>query len=547
MIGTRWTGYMTIYLLCECGKKLKARQEHAGRRVMCTRCQQIWRLGGLGGGSKGATLALEPLAASDPADDSSLVTLGTDDDLETGGRIVVYWLLGFLMLAAFVAGVYFLLRWLEGPGGTPEPPVATDAIPPALRKAQEKQVPIAPPEETVPEKPEPEPPGEAKHKPAATPPTTPEAQPEPRPPAAPVIDRVEPAEALPGQSITVIVRDKAPEGGKQEFRIGSDGPWQPVVDQRIKLTARKEGPLNLQVRAVDAKGVPSPIQQRPIPIKPAPPFLSRLKVGDVLWQEVTVGRVSSYRLLGQDVAQNTQYSFLSRFKVEKHNDDGSLVLEQRVEHARVDKMDPLLKELLGDVVEKTKGLTFRITLSPTHEIVKFEGTPQPPQVLGGGNPLQAQMFLVWSILDQDGWKELNQLSFFLPERELQPGVKWKRAMTHNWGPLGHWKGDVNHAAGPKQQNRQRIDYSLDLRYHAPTAGASTTNLPFKIAKAEFKPPVASGTLIFDLGHHLVASAEERFHVRGQLHAVILGSELAVELDEQQHFQVRLHQQKPRGW
>jgi hypothetical protein len=543
---------MTIYLVCDCGKKLKARSDCAGRRVMCPRCRRMWRLPG----EDGAPLEVEPLCL-DPAEESELAEHDAEPSVAHSARSA--WIAGAVALALFVVILCFLYDWYTALAASP----AQQGCPAEKSNRDSTAMPVSFPgrkpgefpaeasagdprekqDESAP--PRPVEPAERQSAPTPAPPPVFKTQPPEPPPARAEIESVEPAEPLAGGSVVIKLRD-APAGvaePKYEYRLSPKEPWQPLIGQRLKLTDLKPGMLPLELRAVDPKGRDTPIAQRNLVVKPAPINLSRLKEGDVRWQEVVVTRSSTYRLLGNDVTQNAQYGFLSKLTVDRLQADGSLLVTQRIEVARLERADALLQNLLGDSLEKTRGVVFKITLSPTQEVLKFEGPPQPPQVFGG-DAILGGAFLVWSFLDPDAWKELAQHTFFVPDRVLKKDDKWTRPLTHAWGPLGNWTGEVRFVAAGKQPLGQRINYTMDLRYQAPAAGAAASGLPFKVGKADFKPQTAAGALFFDVDKSRVTAAEELFRVRGQMALSLLGTDTVLEIDETQGFQLRVHDKQP---
>src|SRR5262249_53403148 len=147
-------------------------------------------------------------------------------------------------------------------------------------------------------------------------------------------------------------------------------------------------------------------------------------------------RLSSYRFLGNEIKQNTQYAFLSDFKVQKKKPDGSMVVLQKVESARLAEGDAAMQAQLNAVLQKTKGASFRINLNAKRHVTKFEGAGDGINVFAGKNALAGHTFMLWSFLDRDGWKELAQVTLFQPERLSGTSAKWERPMTHSWGPLG---------------------------------------------------------------------------------------------------------------
>jgi hypothetical protein len=263
--------------------------------------------------------------------------------------------------------------------------------------------------------------------------------------------------------------------------------------------------------------------------------------GDTFFQEVVVSRVSRYRVAGVDLGQHVRYAFVSRMTVTKAEADGSLRVRQKVEAARLAEAEPGLEKQLDELLQKTRGATFLLTINPQREVTAIEGAQEPLKVLTGVNPLGGPSFLLWSFLDRDGWKELAEVSFFRPRQPRRSGDRWARPVTHSWGPLGRWQGQVAYAHLGSREGRDRYDYLLDLAYRPPTGGGS---LPFAISRADFRVQTAGGSIVFDPGRGRVALAEERFGVRGLLTVAVLGVESPVEMDEAQLFQLRLHDRNP---
>lgn len=65
-----------------------------------------------------------------------------------------------------------------------------------------------------------------------------------------------------------------------------------------------------------------------------------------------------------------------------------------------------------------------------------------------------------------------------------------------------------------------------------------------IASANFQPQQAVGLLSFDAARGKVVVAEERFRVKGVLNAKLLGQLTPIEMEDDQHFLIRIHEKKP---
>jgi hypothetical protein len=344
----------------------------------------------------------------------------------------------------------------------------------------------------------------------------------------------------------VYLTSKLLDADKQTFqyRARPNGVWQPAPGGLVRMTDLGPGPVTLEFRVLDRNGLPSPIVTRTWTVKPLEVSTKPrpdLREGDSFFQEVVISRLSTYRILGADLGQKVQYVLVSRFRVKKKEADGSQVVEQKVEGVRLSDADPALQAQLNDLLQKTKGATFLMTLNAEGEVTQFEGGQEALRVFAGANPLGGPSFLLWSFLDQDGWKELAQVSFFRPPRPVRRGDQWARPMTHAWGPLGSWAGKIAYQYAGKQADLDRFDYALNLAYQPPGKGGG---LPFEVSKAEFRIQTARGAIAFDPSRGRVAAAEECFHVRGVLAVAYLGVDAVVEMDEAQLFQVRILDRNP---
>jgi hypothetical protein len=458
-------------------------------------------------------------------------------------------MLRLCIVAAFativvVALNVLLIKWMNGGGSSsdypavaPESPshdtdVATDSRAPAPR------LPLGTPSEVGSQQPDKITKTDLPSTKALTPPDPPTVS----------IKRLDPAEPQVGKSLEISLEANGKNQGKftYQYRVKPGTKWEVAEGGRFKLSPTSAGPLNLEVRVVNERGEASPIITRRLVVKPMPEpaekVVARFKVGDKFFQEVIVSRQSTYRILGVEMGQKVQYGFVSSFTVEKVEEDGSFVFTQKVETARWGEGDEDLKTLLADSLRKTEGAKFELTVSPSGGITKFKGAQDPVKVFGDKNPLGGQTFLLWSFLDDDSWKEFAQITFLQPDKPLRKGETWTRPFSHSWGPLGNWTGRTTYQALGKQAGLERIDYAHDLTYQPPK-GASR-DLPFKVQKADFKPQAAGGAILYHAAKGRVAAAEETFRVLGVLTLSVAGMEATVEMDEAQHFRLRVLEQKP---
>lgn len=276
-----------------------------------------------------------------------------------------------------------------------------------------------------------------------------------------------------------------------------------------------------------------------VPERPAAPrLLWSLPAKRTFIQEVVVSQSSASLAPGLDVPMRTtiRYTVVSRLTVEKEEEDGTVVVAQQVESARLVEADDLVRPLLAPAVRDLRGITFTITLNAQRQVVDLEGEFSSARTanLGGGG------FAHVSLLDRDGWKELHQATFFQPNRHVQPGDRWSMPTTHSWGALGTWKGWTHYGYAGRQGRLHRFDYRFELAH---ASGAAALG---PIAHAAFRHQPSGGTIWFDPERGRVSAVEERFHVQGRIRVNFLGQVVPVDLEEVQQFRVTIHDREPSG-
>jgi hypothetical protein len=376
-------------------------------------------------------------------------------------------------------------------------------------------------------------------------PSPPVMPPSPDPVVA--VARVEPARPRAGDTLTVRLKATGLGEGALvfQYRFGPKAEWQTAPGGVVQLPGLKPGPLTLELRVVDGRGRTSPVLTQTWKVERVTDVVlgrSRWKEGDRFFQEVVVSRKSRFGILGIVVPHQAQYAFLSSFEVVKISAEGLVVVRQKVEGVRLDNAEAGLQAQLNGLLQKAKGATFQITVGPGGEVLKLEGAPQPIQVLAGDTALGGTAFLIQSLLDADGWKELAQLTFFQPPGPPRPGQQWTRKTTHSWGPLGGWLGQVGYAYAGRQAAVDRYDYVLGLTYVPPPKGAG--GLPFQVTKAAFRLQAGGGSIAYDPSRGWVSAAEERFQVQGLLGVAALGAASEVEMEEAQLFRLRILDRNP---
>jgi hypothetical protein len=307
--------------------------------------------------------------------------------------------------------------------------------------------------------------------------------------------------------------------------------------------------------------VPKARPEAPVPIQPAPfvppttpdpvpPNINRLeanrvpyggyKVGEVVTQEVVFSRKSAYQIVGIELSQGARYSIQSSLTITKVNPDGSFVVEQAIQKTKLIEADADMKATLTEALDKSIGAKFEIAISALGEAA-VTGVKDPIRVQNGQQGALGQSVRLWSLLDADAWRELAGLTFFQPAIELKNKATWTKPVTHDWGPLGGWKGKTIFLAKGQLLPKSKLDV-IDYGHridHTPAQAGAVNQLPIELLKVKFTPVTAEGRMHFNAETQRTTSAEETFRVRGLVTAQMAGSAADVELQEYQSFHLSI--------
>ena len=283
-----------------------------------------------------------------------------------------------------------------------------------------------------------------------------------------------------------------------------------------------------------------PAEQNPEPpAERGPP--KAIDEAHTLFQSVTVSRQPSFVVQGAAIAQQSEYRILSELQIGPRRRDGSREVRQTVKDAKLDKSDQLSRSMLQASLSNLIGKQYVYTLDDAHRVTQFAGPPQQPAA-GAVNGLGGQGFMMSSAMDNDGWKELAEMSFLLPQDILADRMKWSREMSHDWGQLGGWEGVTNFTCLDSTPEQSVIDYRHKMQYVPPKGNAG--GLPFQVQNAAFQPQKAGGVVRFDARYGRVTSVREEFHVQGAVQTSLLGQASTVRIEEKQQMHIQLSEENP---
>lgn len=258
------------------------------------------------------------------------------------------------------------------------------------------------------------------------------------------------------------------------------------------------------------------------------------------FQRVIVTRQPRFLINGISIAQNLRYEVVSRLEVAPSQGQGALAVRQSVVSAKLIAADPLSQATYTQALRNLAGTTFHYELNDENKVISFRGGKRSRAVKSVKAP-EGNGFLMTSLIDDDGWKELATLTFFQPPSQKQ---RWVDQMFHDWSPMGSWTGETSYTIGRKRGKRQLYSYQHTMKFQAPekSAKGEVSPLPFALDTADFKSMKSGGAITYDVGRARVESVEELFHVQGVVAATVLGQPARIQLEEKQAFAIQIQDQ-----
>ncbi|MHB8973419.1 MAG: DUF4339 domain-containing protein [Pirellulaceae bacterium] len=261
----------------------------------------------------------------------------------------------------------------------------------------------------------------------------------------------------------------------------------------------------------------------------------------VLYQVIDMHRRPSFGLSGISMTQDIRYQILSRLELAPRAADGTQKVIQVVEQSRLDQADEMSRGTYETALRALIGQRYAFSLNDRGEIVEFTGF-KPATTAAPVSHAGEEGFMVVTVIDEDGWKELAQLTFLQPDRSIASGQPWKRPMAHDWSPLGSWRGTTTYTQRGPEGTGTRYDYTHEMNFVP--AERSSGVLPFDITGASFRALKATGWFVFDPERRQVTSVHEEYQVEGTVGAGLPGGAAELQLQEIQETTIQISGQNP---
>lgn len=265
----------------------------------------------------------------------------------------------------------------------------------------------------------------------------------------------------------------------------------------------------------------------------------------VLFQTVEIHRRPSFIVNRATVTQELRYRIVSRLEIGARAKDGSRKIVQIVERTHLDHADVMSRGIYATSLKALERQQYTFKLGEKNEVIEFAGpkdsTRSVPVTLPTGKGFQ-----LTTVIDEDGWQELAELTFFQPDETVAQGQPYVRQLEHDWAPLGAWSGTTTFVGGEVRGKMQSIRFRHELNYAPPDAKAAASPLGFRVVSGVCAADQAEGTIEYDRQHRQATLARETFQVHGTIATELAGRAVNIQLQEQQLMTIRISDQRPGG-
>ncbi len=263
---------------------------------------------------------------------------------------------------------------------------------------------------------------------------------------------------------------------------------------------------------------------------------------ETFYQQVEIQRQPRFSLQGMLINQQIRYRIQSTFELHPPDLKGHRIAIQTISDTVLIEADPLSKAAFEQSLLAMQGHSFTYELDKFANVVSMTNQQDNSTTIDVEQP-QSRGMLVSTVIDEDGWKELAQLTLFQPPTG-RSARSFSRKTTHDWGALGSWYGKTDFVSRDEGRNRKRFSYKHGLEYLPPEPEANQPNaLPFTVTQANFKTYEAFGEILYDSKEQRVTSVREVFHAKGSIAANVLGVATNVDLEERQVFAIEVTRQR----
>lgn len=266
----------------------------------------------------------------------------------------------------------------------------------------------------------------------------------------------------------------------------------------------------------------------------------KFKTGETFYIEETIGQTQTLVLKGKTSKQEHAIHALMRITVQEAKAEGAALAltKEKVQsksqpQGGVVGLDALLQE-------KLTGATFRLTLTPTGQLRRFEGYEAFIQRVTEGKAEMGQ--LARSLIPEAALKtQLAGLFACLPARPCKRGDRWQLPALESLDLLGSFKATQEFTCLGEDREGWLLEMQGRLTYQPPPANAAAV---LKVISGGLTAKEAKGRFVFNAAQGRLVRAETTLQVQGVLTVAVIGQQQEIEVTTTRTTQWRLLDKKP---
>ena len=285
----------------------------------------------------------------------------------------------------------------------------------------------------------------------------------------------------------------------------------------------------------------------------------KFEKGKTFYQEMTTRTEQRMKVMGQDVSQNQEQTFIFSWTPKEQDPKGNWVIVQKIEGIKMkidiggnpisydSTKDTNANSPLADFFKAIVGSEFTLTLSPDNKVVDIKGKDDFLKKLIQTH--QNMEHILKQVLSDEALKQMADPAFgAVPNKTVKKGESWERTSTLNMGPIGKYENSYKYTdegQDDKDKNLAKIKVDTTLKYLPPDANAANNaGLGFTIKNADLKSSDSNGTILFDTKKGQMVSSNMHLKLSGKLTIDVNGQASDVDLQQTQDTTVKQSDDNP---
>jgi hypothetical protein len=268
----------------------------------------------------------------------------------------------------------------------------------------------------------------------------------------------------------------------------------------------------------------------------------RFEIGKSFLQEMTTITEQNMKVMGNDVRQVQEQTFVFRWTPLRHHPDGSWTFRQKIEKVKLnidiggnritfDSTEPAGAGPLADFFRTLVGLEYQIRIGPDLKIRETRGRAESlAKVLKSHAPMKAvgEQILYNAAADA----VVEALFLGTPSPALRPGDSWEQTGKLDLGPVGTLVTQYRFTHEGLEGFRDKVKIGGKVTVDPPSKAAAA-KVPFRVRQGELTTKEAAGTLLFDRQRGRLDRLELRLAFEGRFTMDIGGQETMVDVAQTQ--------------